>query len=401
MEPATPEEPPGASFAALINFLTQDSILSTSPFIFTKIKSKDHLKLIQMLAEAPELRSLTFSPAEGYEELEDEQIDQLCSILSKAKRIQHVAINSRATPETLKLISSLTAENKLCLEGLNLSSNQLDAESLDLIGKMISTTPSDRGLCALDLGGNNIGTEGIKIILSSLEKYPGLKNLTLSKNQLGDEGWVLISKLLENSQNLEVLDLSYIEEPVSEEKTHDPAAVALSKALLANNSLSHLDVSHTNLGLAGWEALSNAVAQSPTLKTLNISYCFGGPLGGTVFAKALATNTSLISVNLSGNAIEDTAGLSLCASLTENKFLENINLLANRLTTVFFESLLEVFRKENKTLRTISFLPKNPSDSPLENECGKDLADAIRSTIKANTIPSDFNFYTASPFTKY
>jgi hypothetical protein len=121
-------------------------------------------------------------------------------------------------------------------------------ELLEKLGK--STT--------LDLGYNNIGAEGGKLIAKALEKNTTLTTLDLSGNKIGDDGAKLIAKALEKNKTLTTLGLSG-------NKIGAEGAKLIAKALEKNKTLTTLNLNFNEIGAEGAKLIAKALEGNRTL----------------------------------------------------------------------------------------------------------------------------------------
>ena len=66
----------------------------------------------------------------------------------------------------------------------------------------------NKSLKVLDIGGNNIGPEGIKVLLEALRGNDTLRNLELGYNPIGEEGAKHLADVVK--YDLAVRDLSFV-----------------------------------------------------------------------------------------------------------------------------------------------------------------------------------------------
>lgn len=141
------------------------------------------------------------------------------------------------------------------LQVLNLYGNQIGDEGALALGQ----SEKVKGVNRLDVSNNGLTLEGIKALFGKDSKLTGPIWIDVSGNEIGDEG---VSIILENTyiEHLEGLVLRRI-------GLTDAGAEALSKAS-ERMKLQYLDVSGNNLTEAGRAALSN----SPSLKNTRVLF---------------------------------------------------------------------------------------------------------------------------------
>ena len=167
---------------------------------------------------------------------------------------------------------------------------QLDGTAEDLAERISRLTE----LRSLNLGGNNLGSGGAKVIGQSLKN---LTSLNLWKNNIGPDGTEAIASLT----NLNSLDLE-------DNNIGDDGARVIAQSL---KDLTSLNLGHNNLGAGG----AKAIAQS--LKNLTSLYLWKNKIGPEG-AKAIASLTNLESLHLWGNGIgtEGTEAITTLSSLS-------------------------------------------------------------------------------------
>ena len=92
----------------------------------------------------------------------------------------------------------------ICLEKLNLHSNNLGDHGAKLLSEGITNTKTLR---VLNIGDNNIGPSGTTAIANALTSNTSLEELCLDYNAIGQDGAIAIAKAITNNKTLKTLSL--------------------------------------------------------------------------------------------------------------------------------------------------------------------------------------------------
>lgn len=173
-----------------------------------------------------------------------------------------------------------------------------------------------------DLSHNRIGDRGAEALASLLDNHNVLMELDLSDNAIQAQGARALADVLMTNHTL--LRLSVRVNPISEDGTgfvHSSCPLVsficpfvhtggrvLFEALHGNSTLTHLNMSSTDLGPQCRHSLEQLITDNSTLKRLDLS----GNVeiaadGGRVLLAALGQNRTLIELNLAQCGLE--AGL--------------------------------------------------------------------------------------------
>ena len=163
----------------------------------------------------------------------------------------------------------------------------------------------------LNLAGNNIDNDGAMTIAKMLKKSKNLTSLDLSWNNIRREGAAALFKSIDGESNLVSLDIGYNAIGSSMDTDRD-GVKALARCLKGKDgetcSLTHLNVSHNQMGEADCKMLSKALLTNHTLMGIHVEgnsgfidsrgflipgadmYPNGG--GGTMFSRILSAEGS-------------------------------------------------------------------------------------------------------------
>ena len=266
---------------------------------------------------------------------------------------------------------------------LNLTRNNIGDQGIELLMNAIKNSMS---LISLNLTSNNITYKGGQIIfenlceqksiidlnISSIEgtnrnhlTYLGLKNiepffnqngyiekLNLSGNSIKDEGFILLCKALYDNKYLQNLNIS----------NNDIRNQGLTQGLnlIFTCKLISLNISQNQLLDSGIKILSNSLKYFPNLQELNISNCGFEFNGFEYLLQILSTCKNISSLNVSGNEIKH-KNFETLKPLFETMMIRNLNLakcsLGNDATYILGDSI-----STNENLRKLNISSNKISD---------------------------------------
>ncbi|XP_072893939.1 NACHT, LRR and PYD domains-containing protein 12-like [Hemitrygon akajei] len=247
----------------------------------------------------------------GGNELGDAGVKPLFECLSKPEcKIEELCLWAlNLTDSCTKDLSSALATNN-SLTGLDLGSNKLSDSGVKQLSVILGKP--DCKLQTLGLFKNGLSDSSAEDLASVLKTNNSLKELDLGHNELGDSGVKLVSVALRNAeckiQKLWLWDVSL---------TYS-GAEDLASALSTNTSLTELDMSENELGDSGVKlvsaALRNLECKIQTLEMIDVGLTDSG---AEDLVSALSTNTSLMELNLSNNELGD-SGVKLVSAALRN-----------------------------------------------------------------------------------
>ena len=271
------------------------------------------------------------------------------------------------------------------LECLDLRSNSIGTEGSLIFGDVLRTHPS---LTSLNMKDNQIGDQTLMAmsngILKSQYYIPVLRQMTLnelgdrptcplmhldmSRNNIHDDGIVSLAHTLSSSASFTTM------EQEERQRLHVEKMSALQDASLKHAfqssrpnpilDLMTLNVASNQIRGRGAVALSNAIIASPSLTHLNLSgnkigFHYAGSIhekninynknafnydtrGAIALAKAIDHNTTLTHLDLSMNSIDTVGGRALLESLQWSDILETFNLSGNEMSKSVVEEQEEI-----------------------------------------------------------
>ncbi len=157
--------------------------------------------------------------------------------------------NQNAIQETRKINAKISRIN-VC----DFSNTGIDDKALVALidafccNSMISGQPR-----SLNLSGNKITAEGVRLVINKLKGFKHLKKLNLANNQLGDEGVIQVAEMLCDNETLHELNLE--NNQITQRGTE-----ALAIAITLNKTLRSLNLKNNRVGDQGVEMLANALS---------------------------------------------------------------------------------------------------------------------------------------------
>ena len=207
---------------------------------------------------------------------------------------------------------------------LYLGNNQINDESLDYIGYLIS---HNANIHNLDLSYNHIGNKGIKTLCEKIAWRTRLIDLNLSNNNISNDSLKTIVNTLNSNQTIMSLNLSY-------NKFNTKQSGDLICELLSNNhQLKTLNLNSCHLGLS-CKKIFEILGQNERLGLLDLS---GNDIGNNtntfeLFKECMSSNKMLRYLYLDGNFINDKDFELICEGIKLNIMLKVLSLKMNKIT---------------------------------------------------------------------
>ena len=258
-----------------------------------------------------------------------------------------------------------------------LGNNIIGLQGAKAIAQFLETQPNSP-IETWYLAGNNIDSQGIKLIADKLTDDRKVKALWLKRNPLGVEGVRHLADMLKTNNSLQILDLHNT-------ATFDRGVEYLFEALKSNHSLDSLYLDGN--GITGESAPAMAeyfdyLAESERvgLSTLYLTINRLGDEGVVTLAKSVSRYPYLKRLSLGANRIEAQAGQEILRLLINHPSLIYLDLGAYKATSDMGElpnnmgdevvPMLCQFIRQNQKLQGLSIRDNNISVAGLETIVG-------------------------------
>ena len=178
---------------------------------------------------------------------------------------------------------------------INIEGNYLCNEGIKIICDSINQKNGKNTISFLDLQNNNIANKGCQHISEMLLESPFINGISLRNNLLYNDGVnKIISGINNTNSNLVSLD-------ISDSKIDESAMKIISEKINKDTSLQKLILSYNDFSTAG-NYINNLLIQESNLKHLDFSFCNISTQFNLIF-QGLAKNTNIKLINFSGNYI--------------------------------------------------------------------------------------------------
>ncbi|XP_076137510.1 NACHT, LRR and PYD domains-containing protein 3-like, partial [Alosa pseudoharengus] len=263
------------------------------------------------------------------------------------------------TEESCEVLTSALQSEHSLLKELDMSSNSLMDSGVRLLSVGLKHTNCK--LETLRLADCKITHNSCEIVVSVLQSTNALIKLDLGENDLGDSGVKLLSKGLSSPdcklQTLRLADCKLTE------KSYEMVA----SVLQSPNSLQQLDLSDNYLGDSGVQLLSKGLSSSNCkIHTLRLTDCKLSERSCGIVASVLQSPNSLIELDLSHNVLRDSGVYLLSKGLSSSHCkLQTLRLADCKLTDKLGEIVASVLRSPNSLLQ-LNFSNNDPGDSGVQ-----------------------------------
>jgi len=231
-------------------------------------------------------------------------------------------------------------KNNRFLEFLNISGNSIRSEGVKIILNGLS---SNHTLHVLNLSNNEIDSSGMKHMKNYCEKgliaQTKLNDIDLSENPIGNEvynkvnvkGIEYLGNIINHSMlsTLKKLNLSSC-------KFDFYGFYQFCSDLQLNKRLEILDVSRNILDSEFFPQIKNFLVNMHFIKELNMSRCKLGNIGCQAIGEGFLNNYSLVKLDISDNKISDEGFIHIATLIGKNTTLEEINACKNSINVKKF-----------------------------------------------------------------
>ncbi len=286
----------------------------------------------------------------GRQFINDESITIVTSALVVNSTIKVLDVSGKNVTSTgWRIFSSVICSPMCSLESLTLHGNDLDDESITIIGDSLekSKTLKSLNLCCnssitsagwqgftkclrnpacalreLNVGMCSIGDAEANDIAGALAVNTSVRNLNMQSNIISDVGAIKIADALAVNSSLNILNMS---------RNRSITAlgwVAFFNRLLGSTcSLNDLHIGWNEIDDQGAASLVNILASMSTLRYLELNPCdLITTNGWTVFAGALQTGSKVKTLDLGGSHFNDEAIISFATMLANNTSLSKLKI---------------------------------------------------------------------------
>lgn len=213
------------------------------------------------------------------------------------------------------------------LQVLHLGSAMTSAEAVSEL--LIGLGPSCP-VKELSLTSNNIGAEGVQLIVDFLEGkglpndlskrvMPHLDRLDLSNNNLGNEGVKLLTKAVSKRASRHLVELRLSNNSIA----HNGIETMMNK-LLQHNLVS-LSLDKNAIGDQGCQLIAASLLSMKMLARLNLSFNQIGSRGVNSLMRSLVACDSITYLGLSGNIMKISGAVALGFTLAQHPRLEELD----------------------------------------------------------------------------
>ena len=230
---------------------------------------------------------------------------------------------------------------------INIEGNYLCNEGIKIICDSINQKNGKNTISFLDLQNNNISNKGCQHLSDMLLESPFINGISLRNNLLYNDGVnKIISGISNTNSNLVSLD-------ISDSKIDESAMKIISEKINKDTSLQKLILSYNDFSTAG-NYINNLLIQESNLKHLDFSFCNISTQFNLIF-QGLAKNTNVKLINFSGNYIPMRKEIlnELGKVLSDNIYLKNLILNETNIDDIGMNYINNNLEK-NHSLMTLS-----------------------------------------------
>jgi Ran GTPase-activating protein (RanGAP) involved in mRNA processing and transport len=208
------------------------------------------------------------------------------------------------------------------LTSLDLTGNKLGDSGMEVLSKVLSTSPT---LTRLILGYNEISDDGAQALAVELEPNRTLTELDLQVNHIGERGGTDLMVALTQNQHLKSLNLAF--------NTFGSGRQGLLSDLNtlpggSNFTLTEISLSRNLLTVRDLNSAMHVLVELKTLYRLDLSHNLLGAEGVAVIANALR-RLPLQKLNMRGNGIGDGGVWVLCKEIKRHQHMKTIDVADN------------------------------------------------------------------------
>jgi Ran GTPase-activating protein (RanGAP) involved in mRNA processing and transport len=371
--------PPAPFFQNHLAPILQNGTLMRLDLINCNLGSSEFFSIADVLKKVPTLTSLCLKKSKIT--LTDASV--LGAAIRKHKGLSFVDLSYCGMGKCVDILSPILNGCKR-LNGLDLSGNEFGSKSLALIAKFLS---GHRNITLLNMGKNVFDDESLEALNKAVQKNKTLEQLCLASANNASTNMTLsteVQRSLAFNDKLMHIDLSG-------NALQANAVKLIAKHLKGNPSLSILTLVGCSLPNKSAEGLCNALKRNTNLAHLVLSSNCFNHRSVPFFVNALRNNSTLLTLDISSNNIkmggktelirgalcDPTSFQTIAESnhtcqvwlncgnngnrLTQENEFRNINALDNEGQKIRYKVIAALF-----TLETITFNPRDFQNIPLE-----------------------------------
>uniref|UniRef100_A0A0E0DZN6 peroxidase n=1 Tax=Oryza meridionalis TaxID=40149 RepID=A0A0E0DZN6_9ORYZ len=173
---------------------------------------------------------------------------------------------------------------------------------------LMSALSAHKGkITVLDIGNNNITSEGSLHVAEFIKRTKSLLWLSLYMNDISDEGAEKVADALKQNKTISTVDLGG-------NNIHSKGVSAIAETLKDNSVVTTLELSYNPIGPEGVKALCDVLKFNGKIQTLKLGWCQIGVSGAEFVADCLKYNTTLSTLDLRANGLGDDGAICLARS---------------------------------------------------------------------------------------
>ncbi|GJN29181.1 hypothetical protein PR202_gb17378 [Eleusine coracana subsp. coracana] len=221
------------------------------------------------------------------------------------------------------LYLKLVTHNPVAFHEIHLHGNGIGNEG---VRELMSALSAHKGkITVVDIGNNNIGSEGLRPVAELIKRTKSLLWFSLYMNDISDEGAEKVADALKHNKTISTIDLGG-------NNIHSKGVCAIAETLKENAVLSTLDLSYNPIGPDGVKALCDVLKFHGKIQTLKLGWCQIGVPGAEFIADCLKYNTTLSTLDLRANGLGDDGAICLARSFKIiNESLRSLDLGFNEI----------------------------------------------------------------------
>ena len=182
--------------------------------------------------------------------------------------------------------------------------------------RVIPMMSSLRELISVDLSGNDLNDDDIKMFCEFLKTNKTLKIVVLSNNKLTSNGGFFLADALVKNKTIDTLNISH-------NSINNGGITSLLNVLTNNNNtVSNLNIGYNNLKSDDFQSLSDYLSSNPNLTTIDISGNTIDPLSANIVGIALKKAKKITKAKFNRTGLNDESCPQLLNFLNETNITD-------------------------------------------------------------------------------